>query len=268
VLKPLFDKHSIEAVTLLCEFTADIDKAGLDFIRGESKLLQRKLPYRRVKRRGVLGAAVHDLSAAQPEVLGFMFLQKTLDEETEIFEISGERASFTSKAYSNFESFFADSSFFLEKANDAFSISGAKLKRVMLRYKDAFSSKEIDWEPYESLRQGSPYLPVPVIKKGDFWHCEAGFFVHSENEDVLLNNYRVEHTVVQNEEDAGDFEFFLNIYLTHLLESKALREADSFTIALRDVVDKLRKEHRIIFSGILSDDLSARIGLLTPEQES
>ncbi|MEE4947095.1 hypothetical protein PS689_00575 [Pseudomonas fluorescens] len=266
MLKPFFEKHSIEAISLLCEFSGEVDRAGLDFVRGEAKLIQRRLPFRRIKRRAPAGAAAHELTASQPEVVGYMFLQKAHDEETENFEISGDRASFSSMAYSSFESFFADSLFYLTKANDAFAISGNRLKRVLLRYKDSFSSEFMDWEPYESLRLGSPYLLSPAIQKGEFWHFEAGFFAPVTAPDILLNNYKVEHNLSVSDSDTQDSSFILNIKLVHLFESPSFGSSTDFSETLRSTVELLRHQHKQIFYNILSDGLAERIGLTAPTQ--
>lgn len=259
MLKPLFESHSIDAITILCEYTADVEKTGLDFIRGEAKLIQRKLPFRRVKRKGAASLPSHDISAGQPEVLGFGFLQKVMDEETENFEISGERTSFTSQRYSSFESFFADSVFFLSKAHHAYELSGAKLKRVILRYEDTFTSDIAEWEPYESLREGSPYIPSAIIKKGDFWHTEAGFFSQTDD-GLLLNNYKIQHNI-QTELDADGIIYLLKLHLTHLFESAHLQKISDFPSELKVAIERLRIEHRKILRGILSDELAKTIGL-------
>lgn len=271
MLKPLFDTHSIEAISVTCEFTEDVSSAGLEIIRAEAKRLQTKLPYRRVRRKAAQNMPSHDLTASAPAVVGYMFYSKTKDEESDSFEIYEQRAAYTSKAYSNFDSFLADSSFYLELAKSAFAHSDAKLKRIVLRYQDKFTSETADWEPLDSLRENSKYLPaVCLARKDDFWHAATGFFGTAMASDLLLHNIKADHSVRKVGDDFDENEYIVSIDCIHVYEfspAKVISAEGVFKNSYTETLEYLRKENKNILHEILSDELSARIGLKKSKQE-
>lgn len=266
MLKPLFDKHAIESISLLCEFDGEIEKAGLDLIRDESKAFQRKLPYRRIKRKGNAAPQSHETSHS-PEPIGYMFLQKDRKErDIEWFEVSGDKAIFSSKSYLSFESFLADCSVYMDTAFQAFFKTGIRPKRLVLRYRDIFSSEHINWEPYENLRADSRFLPHACIRKGDFWHIEAGFF-GTEHDAINLSNYRVEHRIELHEDDEDrEPEFFLQLTLLHMTELAEPSANPTFE-SIKDSVEFLRQQNRKLLHGIITEELASTIGLPTLDKE-
>lgn len=52
MLKPILDVHSIEAISLTCQYDGEVNSVGLSVIKEEASRLKLKYQSRRVARRG------------------------------------------------------------------------------------------------------------------------------------------------------------------------------------------------------------------------
>ncbi|WGV21946.1 hypothetical protein QIY50_07030 [Pseudomonas putida] len=270
MLKPQYDTHAIDSISVTCEFTSEVTAAGLETIRTEAKRLQNRLPYRRVRRKAGQGVTAHEALTSAPEPVGYMFYSKNKDdEESDSFEIHEAFARYTTQAYSNFNSFVADSSFYLETANTAFEKSNAKLKRVVVRFLNKFVTTDENWEPSESLKGNSKYIPqVCLEKKGDFWHFAIGVFGKAADNSHLLHNIRASHGVQKIGEDWDNSEYIVTLDLVHVNDFWDPEDAsNNFSEVFQKTLNNIRIHNSCILDEIVSDELSARIGLKKPKQE-
>ena len=79
VLRPIFDAHSIETISLTLEFSGDVDQLGLSVVRDEASRLKVKLPIRRIMRKN--SPPSHDSQGTNSEVKGYLFLDKISEKE-------------------------------------------------------------------------------------------------------------------------------------------------------------------------------------------
>lgn len=268
MLKPQFDTHAIESISVTCEFTAEISAVGLDAIKVEAKRLQNRLPYRRIRRKAGQGTSAHDSLGNPSEIVGYMFYSKNMEEECDSFELHDTLATYTTKAYSNFNGFNADCLFYLDIANLAFTKSDAKLKRVIVRFINKFSSPEVNWEPRAALNADSKFLPkICLEREGDFWHFSVGVFGQALEGSHLLHNIKAHHGIRRNGDDLEDSEFVFTLESLHVNDFRDVdATGQSYSEKLDATIQNIRNQNSYILSEILSEELSARIGLKKPKQ--
>lgn len=269
MLKPQYDTHAIDAISVTCEFTSEVTAAGLETIRTEAKRLQSRLPYRRIRRKAGQGVTTHEALTSAPEAVGYMFYSKNKDdEECDSFEIHEALARYTTQAYSNYNSFIADSSFYLELANSAFEKSNAKIKRIAIRFLNKFLTDDENWNPTESLRSDSKYIPrVCLEKKGDFWHFSIGIFGKAAEDSHLLHNIRASHGVQKFGEDWNNNEYVVTLDIVHVNDFWKPETISDFSKLYHETLNNIRFQNSYILDEIVSNELSARIGLKKPKQE-
>lgn len=263
MLKPFFEAHSIEAITLTCEFDGEVDAHGLTAVKDEASRLKLKYSTRRVARKSV--SAAPDNHSSPPEVRGYLFLNKDGEKEKNRFEVINDNAIYTSRSYTNFKSFFADAAFSLKIGYSAFERSGKKLEKVILAYKDQFISNNIE-DVLAGVKKDSPYIASACLVKNNFWHSNIGFFdadLLKENE-TFLNNVKVHHSLITdgNEEDTDDIEVThaLNVETYHVLGVDDF-SAENFNENLEIAAFKLRARHKEIITSIISDELATLVNL-------
>lgn len=270
VLKPVFDAHSIESISLTCEFSGDVDHVGLTVIKDEASRLKVKLPIRRIMRRST--QAAHDAQSPSEDVKGYLFLNKHLEKETSRFEIINSRAQYTSRTYTNFASFLADATFSLGIAHAAFLKSGHFMDRLVLSYKDEFVSDVIDWDIESAINVDTSHIAKMCLKRSDFWHSSMGYFAdNGPDEPLLLHNINAGHSLLREDIINGDDEesvdkYLFSLELFHILDIMRPALFEDFAKELFDKANYLRTEHKKILTDILSPEMAARIGLLKPEQ--
>lgn len=270
MLKPVFDAHSIESISLTCEFSGEVDHVGLTVIKDEASRLKVKLPIRRIMRKSIQTA--HDAQSPNEEVKGYLFLNKNLERETSRFEIINARAQYTSKAYTNFASFLAEAIFSLGIANTAFQKSGHYIDRLILSYKDEFISDTIDWDIESAINLNTSHIAKICLKRSDFWHSSMGYFAdNGPDAPLLLHNIRAGHSLLREDIINGDNEdsidkYVFSLELFHVLDITEPDLFNDFANELSVKADYLRSEHKKILTDILSNEMAARIGLTKPEQ--
>ncbi|MPQ83836.1 hypothetical protein F0170_07465 [Pseudomonas sp. MAFF 730085] len=270
MLRPIFDAHSIETISLTLEFSGDVDQLGLSVVRDEASRLKVKLPIRRIMRKN--SPPSHDSQGTNSEVRGYLFLDKISEKENNRFEIFGAKAQFSSRTYTNFASFLAEADFSLRIAHEAFGKSGHYVDRIILSYKDEFVSDTINWDIDSAINPDTTHIAKACLERNDFWHSAMGYFQDTgESEPLLLHNIRAGHSLLREDILDGDNEsinkYLLTLELFHILDIMQPEKFESFTTELGEKANYLRVEHKKILSDILSLEMAARIGLNKPAQE-
>ncbi|MEE5088364.1 TIGR04255 family protein [Pseudomonas alliivorans] len=268
MLKPISEAHSIESISLICEFSGEVDASGLAMVRTESSRLKGRFPIKRTIRKGRPDA--HDPQGSSPDVVGHVYVNKLAEKEVTRFDIFQSRASFTSKAYTNFNSFLADASFALSLAHQAYSKSGHTIDRIVLSYRDEFVSDTIDWPIHETLNTDTKYIAKACLREGDFWHSQIGVFDNDQPRGLpLLHNIKVSHVILTNEDGEpapfAESKYILAIDLLHVLKVTEPNSGESFSAMLDESAHTLRDFHKNILKDILSDKMVERIGLARNE---
>ncbi|MFP3925333.1 TIGR04255 family protein [Pseudomonas sp. W5-36] len=268
MLKPISEAHSIESISLICEFSGEVDGNGLAVVRDEASRLKVKFPIRRTIRKGRPDA--HDPQGSLPDVVGHAYINKLADKEVTRFDILQSRASFTSKAYTDFNSFLAEASFALSIAYQAYAKSGHNIDRIILSYRDEFVSDNIDWPIQEALNPETKYIAKACLREGDFWHSQIGVFDSELPRGLpLLHNIKVSHVIVTTDDTeptaSGDARYVLAIDLLHVLKVAEVDTGDSFSAMLEENAHALRNYHKTILKDMLSDSMAEKIGLARHE---
>ncbi|MDG9884087.1 TIGR04255 family protein [Pseudomonas sp. GD04058] len=260
MLKPKYEAHSIASISLTCEYDGEVDAHGLTALKDEMSRLKVKYKTRRVARKSNTGD-----STSSAEVRGYMFLNKDGDEEINRFEIISDSSTVTSRSYTSFLSFFAEAAFGLEIAHNSFLKSERKLEKIVLGYKDLFTSDEIN-DIVLGVNPDSQHLPPACIKKANFWHSNVGFFDEDlAEEDQILHNVRVNHSLVrvngedlESIDDEAQHALILETY--HILSTHQ-DSHQPFKEQLENAAYRLRARHKEILNDILAPELANRIGL-------
>lgn len=268
VLKPISEAHSIESISLICEFSGEVDGNGLATVRNEASRLKVKFPIKRTIRKGRPDA--HDPQGSSPDVVGHAYVNKSAEKEVTRFDIFQSRASFTSKAYTDFNSFLAEASFALSIAYQAYSRSGHNIDRIVLSYRDEFVSDRIDWPIQETLNTDTKYIAKACLREGDFWHSQIGVFDNDHPRGLpLLHNVKVSHVILTTEDmepaPFAEVKYILAIDLLHVLKVAEADSGDSFSAMLEESAHMLRNTHKTILKDILSESMAERIGLARNE---
>ncbi len=188
------------------------------------------------------------------------------------FEIFQKRASFTSRAYTNFASFFAEAAFTMGIANHAFAQSGHKIDRIVLTYNDEFIAEDIDWPIEEALNPNTDFVAKACLQRGEFWHSSIGFFDKRQSEDEhLLHNVKISHALIMPDDattgDDTELKYILSLELFHVLKISDSQTDETFLPLLESCTMFLRTEHKIILANLLSEKLRKRIGLSKDDGE-
>ena len=263
VLRPMLDAHSIESVTLTCEYDGDINSAGLSVIKEEASRLKLKYQNRRIARRP--SGQGDSFNSEQADILGYSFLSRNSEKDLSKFDIVNDNSNATSFAYTNFKSFLADILFSLEIAHKAFSKSERKLEKIVLSYSNSFLADNAE-QIHNSIRVGSPYVASACLDKTNFWHSRIGFFSNDPYEyPLVLHNLEVTHKLLKGEgeefEDGGLHTHQLQIDNHHVISVSDTVSVDEFSKYVEARAYELKNKHVEIFSGVLKDEVLSMIGL-------
>lgn len=256
MIKPLNEAHSIKAVALVVEFPAEVDEEGLQIVKDEAKRFRTKLNVRSVLRRmGIQFPLVDQHSALQDGVIGYRYSARKSDgTDLRWFEVANSRAVFCSNEYTDFNSFWAEATYFLDTACRAFGSSGIRPDKVTLEYRDEFHSEVVDWEPADLFNLESGFLSKRAILQGEYWHSHYGFFDRLDGR-VSANSGKINHVEVADNFDDSRMSQ-VNITLTHSVE---LVDGDDWKV----LVSSLRSVHKEQIVDILSKNMLETIGLET-----
>ncbi|WP_158238182.1 TIGR04255 family protein [Pseudomonas sp. 382] len=267
MLKPIFEAHSIESISLTCEYDGAVDAHGLSVIKDEGSRLKLKYSARRVARKSANPNAENHSS--QPEVKGYLFLNRDGDREKSRFEVINSNCVYTSKNYINFKTFLADAAFSLKIGHEAFSKSGRRLEKIILSYKDQFVTTNSE-EVLEGVNPACPYIASACLNQNNFWHSNVGFFSQDfGDETTLLHNIRIHHSLVKdNDFDDEDTELThaLIVECHHVL-GMSDEDVSDFENTFEDTSNRLRSTHKEMLLEILSADLISAIGLKKEKAE-
>ncbi len=268
VLKPISEAHSIESISLICEFSGEVDGNGLAAVKNDAVRLKSRFPIRRTMRKARPDA--HDPQTPSADVVGHVYINKSSDKEVSRFDIFQNRASFTSKVYTDFNSFFAEAAFTMSIAYQAFSKSGHNLDKIVLSYTDYFVANDIDWAIEEALNPETKYIAQACLKKGEFWHSQIGVFDRDQPDSLpLLHNIKAGNLLMSKdtdfEEEDSEDKYVLSLELLHVQKVDEVKSANEFNSVLEKIAQALRTHHKVILGDILSPEMATRIGLVRKE---
>lgn len=263
MLKPILDVHSIEAISLTCQYDGEVNSVGLSVIKEEASRLKLKYQSRRVARRG--GNHGDSFSSEASDIFGYSFVRKDSGRELGKFELVNDRAVVVSYAYTGFKDFLADVSLGLELAHKAFLRSERKLEKIVLTYKNSLVSndhQEIDG----AVRDRSPYIAAACLEKGNFWHSRIGFFSNDHlTYPLTLHNIEASHKLLLKEDGEQDDDapnvHQLQVDIHHVRSVGEPVDAEGFLGFLEAQAYELRDKHRDILCGIFTDEVLGLIGL-------
>ncbi|WP_146041255.1 hypothetical protein [Pseudomonas sp. MPR-ANC1] len=263
MLKPMLDAHSIESITLTCEYDGDVSSVGLSVIKEEASRLKLKYQNRRIARRPVNQGDSFSSEAA--DILGYSFLSKDSERDISKFDIINENALVTSFAYTSFKAFLADVSFSLSVAHRAFLLSERKLDKIVLSYRNSFIADSAD-EIHKAIRSSSPYIANVCLSKVNFWHSRIGFFSNEPLQyPLFLHNVEATHKLLKVEE--GSFEedakniHQLQIDTHHVMNINIPVGVEEFGHLIEARSTDLRDKHLQILRGIITDEVAGLINL-------
>ncbi|WP_152666433.1 hypothetical protein [Pseudomonas putida] len=262
MLKPINSAHSIETISLSCEYDGDVSSVGLSVIKEEATRLKLKYQHRRVARRSP--SSSDSLSSDKPEIFGYLFSSKDGERDISKLEIIEDNSSATSFAYTNFKSFIADVSFGLICAHKAFVNSGRSLQKVVLSYRNSFLAENAT-EINSAIRRPSRYVAEACLAQDNFWHSRIGFFSNEPYKyPIVLHNISLAHKLLQEEDEINEgveLVHRLQIDSHHVFGVKDPVSIEDFESFLEDKAHYLRDKNSEILGGMINDDVMSLIGL-------
>lgn len=262
MLKPINSAHSIESISLACEYDGDVSSVGLSLIKEESNRLKLKYQHRRVARRS--SQSSDSLSSSGLEVFGYLFISKDGEKEVSKLEIVESGSSATSFAYTSFKSFVADVSFGLVAAHKAFLSSDRRLKKIVLSYRNSFVAENA-FDLNSAVRRPNAYVAEACLQKDNFWHSRIGFFSNDPlTYPMVLHNVSLQHKLLQEQheiDDGDEITHRLQIDTHHVHGVDDFVGLEQFEALLEQTAIFLRDKNSEILGSLISDEMISAIGL-------